>query len=120
MYYGTFYRYRPTFIRPVKYGNTDSKSIINIDLQYLNERGFKDYIVYAKLVNAVISGKPVYDIYNKAFLTNLSFNEEDGTIKAYIPLVWDYNDGKDHTFETRLRGIGASSDGTIYYYTLPV
>lgn len=119
LYYGTFYRYRPTFIRPVKYGNTDSKSIINVDLSYLNERGCTDYIIYAKLVNAVISGKPVYDIANKSFLTNLTF-KEDGTVEAYLPLVGDYNDGKNQTFDTRLRGITASYDGTISYYTEPV
>ena len=119
MYYGTFYRYRPTFIRPVKYGNTNSKSIINVDLSYLNERGCKDYIIYAKLMNAVISGKPVYDIANKSFLTNLTF-KGDGTVEAYLPLVGDYNDGKKQTFDTRLRGIIAAPDGTISYLTYDV
>lgn len=122
LYYGTFYRYRPTFIRPVKYGNVDH-NIININLEYLFSNGthqITNYITYAKLVNAYITRKPIFDTHSKTFLTNLTVNESNGTVEAYLPLVGDYNDGKDQTFDTRLRGITATPDGTISYLTYDV
>lgn len=112
VFYGTFYRYRPTFIRPVKYGNIDSKSIINVDLQYLDENGFTDYIVYAKLVNGYITRKPIFDIHSRSFIKVTNF--ADNIITAQLETTGEsLNNGEN--LNIVCREFTAESNGAIKF-----
>ena len=115
--YTDFYRYQPTFIRPVKYGNSDSKSIINIDLQYPVGYNFTDCIAYAKLVNGYITRKPVFDVYTRSFIKVTSF--ENNVVKALLETTGDVlNEGKN--LNIICREFELTSDGKITFITQSV
>lgn len=84
--YGTFFRYTPSPIRPVKHGNVN-KNYITIDLSVIMDvyGGNTEYAFtrYSKLMNSLISKRPVYDIHTNSFLLNIT-KDNDDVITAYV------------------------------------
>ena len=118
--YGTFFRWRPYTIRPVKCINVN-ENYININLN--NVFTIEDnilraaYITYAKLVNSYLTKRPVYDVYTNSFLTNIQKND-DGSVTAFVDMIGNYQNG--NTNNLLVQQIIATPDGTIKFVSAPV
>ena len=82
--YGIWFRCLPTFIRPVKYGDTSNKSIINVELYDTTNC----VVLFSKLVQGALTKTPVFDLTRTAFINNLA--TYDGGVVCGDIITSDY------------------------------